>query len=171
MIIILISLGQNMLKFLLLLKKKVRSHKRLQQALKDWEYCTCLGSDFYHQKDYKSAIVQFERSLEHARLGLGCQEERTTFMQYYSLASMNLAQALNCYHQQPQSEKVLSDAHFNMLSVMVDNSEPVILRYEARAQAELLLKNLVDFLVGMGRNNVAESLAEEFSRLKITHCT
>jgi len=92
-------------------------------------------------------------------------------MQYYSLASMNLAQALSCNKLQPESEKVLSDAHFNMLSVMVDDSEPVIFRYEARTQAELLLKSLIDFLVGMGRNKVADSLVEEFSRLKITHCT
>ena len=84
---------------------------------------------------------------------------------------MNLAQALSCQKLQPESEKVLSDAHFNMLSVMVDTSEPVKFRDEARAQAELLLKNLIDFLVSMGRNKVADSLAEEFSRLKISHCT
>jgi hypothetical protein len=160
-----------MFQFLLFLRGKARPQKKLQQALKDWEQCTCLGSELYHQKDYKSAILQFEKALEHACTGLSCERDRTTFMQYYTLASMNLAQALNCYQQQPQSEKVLSDAHFNMLSVMVDISEPVRFRDEARAQAEVLLQNLIDFLVSMGRNKVADSLAEEFSRLKITHCT
>lgn len=169
MIIIIICAGVDMFKFLLSLRGKLHSQKRVQQALSDWEQCTCLGSNFYHQKDYKSAIFQFEKALEHARIGLSCQDDRVTFMHYYTLASMNLAQALNCYQQQPQSEKVLSDAHFNMLSVMVDDGEPVKLRYEAKVQAELLLKNLIDFLVSMGRYKVADSLAEEFTRLKITH--
>ena len=160
-----------MFKFLLFLRRKTHSQKRAQQALNDWEQCTCLGSEYYHKKDYKSAILEFEKALEHARNGFTCPNERVSFMHFYSLASMNLAQALNCYQQQPQSEKVLSDAHFNMLSVMVDDNEPVKLRYEARVQAEVLLKNLIDFLVSMGRNNVADSLAEEFSRLKITHST
>lgn len=68
--------------------------------LNDWEYCTCLGSDFYHQKDYKLAILQFERALEHARIGLTGQSERETFMHYYRLASVNLAQTLTCYQQE-----------------------------------------------------------------------
>ena len=157
--------------FISRLRRKTKPQKRLQQALKDWEWTTCLGSDLYHQKDYKSAILQFQKALEHARTGLTSDGERTIFMQYYSLASMNLAQALSCQKLQPESEKVLSDAHFNMLSVMVDTSEPVKFRDEARAQAELLLKSLIDFLVSMGRNKVADSLAEEFSRLKISHCT
>ncbi len=160
-----------MFKLILRLRRKAKPHNRLLQELKDWERFTCLGSDFYHQKDYKSAILQFQKALGHASAGLSSHGERTTFMQYYSLASMNLAQALSCNKLQPESEKVLSDAHFNMLSVMVDDSEPVIFRYEARTQAELLLKSLIDFLVGMGRNKVADSLVEEFSRLKITHCT
>lgn len=152
-------------------RARAKPQKRLHQVLLGWEQCTCLGSDFYHKKDYKSAISQFEVALEYAREGLSCPGERATFMHYYALASMNLAQALNCYQQQPQSEKVLSDAHFNMLSVMVDTSEPVKFRDEARAQAELLLKNLIDFLVSVGRNNVADSLAEEFTRLKIVHAS
>jgi len=160
-----------MFRFLLFLKGKIKPQKQLQQALRDWEQFTCLGSEFYHQKDFKAAILQFEKALESARTGLSSQGERATFMQYYTLASMNLAQALNCYQQQPQSEQVLSDAHFNMLAVMVDTSEPLRFRDEARAQAEVLLQNLIDFLVSMGRNKVADSLAEEFSRLKITHCT
>jgi ABC-type Fe2+-enterobactin transport system substrate-binding protein len=160
-----------MFRFLLFLRRKTHSQKRAQQALNDWEQCTCLGSDYYHKKDYKSAILEFEKALEHARNVFTCPNERVSFMHFYSLASMNLAQALNCYQQQPQSEQVLSDAHFNMLSVMVDDNEPVKLRYEARVQAEVLLKNLIDFLVSMGRNNVADNLAEEFTRLKITHST
>jgi hypothetical protein len=160
-----------MFNFLVFFRGKFKSQKRLQQALKDWEQCTCLGSDLYHHKDFKAAIFQFEKALEYARIGLSCEGDRATFMQYFTLASMNLAQALNCYQQQPQSEKVLSDAHFNMLSVMVDVSELLRFRDEARAQAELLLHNLIEFLVSMGRNKVADSLAEEFSRLKITHCT
>jgi hypothetical protein len=158
-----------MFQFLLFFRVKAKPQKKLQQQLKGWEQCTCLGSDFYHKKDYRAAIIQFESALEFARTGLTFEGERTTFMQYYTLASMNLAQALNCYQQQPQSEKVLSDAHFNMLSVMVDDSQPVKFRHEARAQAELLLKNLIDFLISMGRNKVADSLAEEFYRLKITN--
>ncbi len=156
-----------MFKFLLSLRKK--NSPQYQQMLKDWEQCTCLGSNFYHQKNYSAAISQFEKALTHARLGLSCQAEKATFMQYYSLASMNLAQALNCYKQQLQSEKVLSDAHFNMLSVMVDDTESVLLRHEAKTQAELLLQTLTNFLTSMGRNKVADSLAEEFSRLKITN--
>ncbi|CCK76718.1 hypothetical protein OLEAN_C25420 [Oleispira antarctica RB-8] len=160
-----------MFRFLLFLRRKALSKKRVQPILNDWEHCTCLGSDFYHQKDYKLAILEFEKALDHARLGLKCQGERATFMQYYTLASMNLAQALSCYQKQPQSEKVLSDAHFNMLSMMVDDAEPLNLRYEARVQAELLLKSLIDFLVSVGRSKVADSLTEEFTRLKITHST
>ena len=160
-----------MLRFLLFLRKKAFSDKRIEPTLNGWERCTCSGSDFYHKKDYKSAILEFEKALEYARSGLMCQGEKAMFMQYYALASMNLAQALNCYQKQPQSEKVLSDAHFNMLSMMVDDAEPVSLRHEARVQAELLLKSLIDFLVSMGRNNVADSLTEEFARLKITHNT
>jgi tetratricopeptide (TPR) repeat protein len=157
-----------MFRFLSSLRRK--NEPQYQQVLKDWEQCTCLGSDHYHQKDYKAAILQFEKALAHARIGLSSRNNRATFMQYYTLASMNLAQALSCYQQQPQSEKILSDAHFNMLSVMVDDSEPVLFRHEARAQAELLLKNLIDFLTSVGRYKVADSLAEEFSRLKITNC-
>lgn len=158
-----------MFRLLGFLRVKTHSKKRALQALHDWEQCTCLGSDFYHKKDYKPAILEFEKALEYAHIGFSCQDQRATFMHFYSLASMNLAQALNCYQQQPESEKVLSDAHFHMLSVMVDDTEPVNLRYEARIQAELLLKNLTDFLVSMGRYNVADSLLEEFTRLKITH--
>lgn len=157
-----------MFRFLSFLGKRAHSHKTVQSILNGWEQSTCLGSDFYHQKDYKSAILEFEKALEHARAGLACKGERSKFMQYYALASVNLAQALSCYEKQPQSEKVLSDAHFNMLSMMVDDAEPVSLRHEAKIQAELLLKNLVDFLVSVGRNKVADSLAEEFTRLKIT---
>ena len=160
-----------MFRFLMFIKGKTHSHKKVQKALDDWERCTCLGNDFYYRKDFKSAILQFEKALEYARIGFSYRDERWTFMHYYSLASMNLAQALSCYQQQPQSEKVLSDAHFNMLSVMVNQSEPLKLRYEARVQAELLLKNLIDFLVSMGRNKVADSLVEEFTRLKTTHST
>jgi hypothetical protein len=91
-----------MFRFLFLLRSKTHAKKSVLQTLNDWEHCTCLGSDFYHQKDYKSAILQFERALEHARIGLTCQSERETFMHYYRLASVNLAQALNCYQQQPR---------------------------------------------------------------------
>jgi hypothetical protein len=89
-----------MFRFLFFFKGKTHTKKRIVQILNDWEYCTCLGSDFYYQKDYKSAILQFERALEYARIGLTCQSERETFMHYYGLASMNLAQALNRYQQQ-----------------------------------------------------------------------
>ena len=92
-------------------------------------------------------------------------------MQYYSLASMNLAHALSMYQKQPQSERILSDAHFNMLSMMVDVSEPMTFRQEAKAQAELLLQSLKTYLAGVGRKKVADSLEEEFSRLKITSQT
>lgn len=55
--------------------------------------------------------------------------------------------------------------------MMVDDAEPLNLRYEARVQAELLLKSLIDFLVSVGRSKVADSLTEEFTRLKITYST
>lgn len=157
-----------MFNFPLFNKRKSPSNKKLQAFLKGWEHSTCLGSNFYHQKDYQAAILEFEKALDYARSGLKCKTEKAIFMQYYSLASMNLAQALNCYQQQPQSEKVLSDAHFNMLSMMVDVAEPESHRYEAKKQAEFLLKNLIEFLASMGRKSVADSLLEEFTRLKIT---
>jgi hypothetical protein len=93
-----------MFRFLLFLKGKAHAEKRAQQELNGWEHCTCRGSDFYHEKDYKSAILQFEQALEHARLGLACRSERTTFMRYYNLARVNLAQALICY--QPRQDEV-----------------------------------------------------------------
>ena len=157
-----------MFSFSLFNKRKAPSDQKLQAILRGWEHSTCLGSDYYHKKEYQAAILQFEKALGYARSGLECRAEKAIFMQYYSLASMNLAQALNCYQQQPQSEKVLSDAHFNMLSMMVDAAEPESHRYEAKKQAEFLLRNLIDFLASMGRKSVADSLLEEFTRLKIT---
>jgi hypothetical protein len=82
---------------------------------------------------------------------------------------MNLAHVLNSYQKQPQWERVLSDAHFNMLSLMIDVSEPLTFRQEAKAQAEVLLQSLIGYLANVGRKKVADSLEEEFSRLKITN--
>lgn len=141
--------------------------QKAQELLASWELSTCSGSHFYNVGDYKNAILQFEKALKYAKEGLRSNRYRADFMQYYSLASMNLAHALNIYQKQPQSERVLSDAHFNMLSVMVDTSEPMAFRHEARTQAELLLQNLIDYLSSVGRKKAADSLEEEFSRLKI----
>jgi hypothetical protein len=88
-----------MFRFLFFLRGRAHAKKRALQMLNDWEHCTCLGSDFYHEKDYKSAILQFERALEYARLGINCHSEKETFMHYYRLASMNLAQALSRYQK------------------------------------------------------------------------
>jgi hypothetical protein len=93
-----------MSRFLLFLKGKAHAEKRAQQELNDWEHCTCRGSDFYHQKDYKSAILQFEQALEHARVGLACRSEKATFMRYYTLAKVNLSQALSCHR--PRQDEV-----------------------------------------------------------------
>lgn len=149
--------------------RKMKSQLRLQQLLADWELTTCEGSQFYNQGDYKNAILQFEKALGFAKKGLASNKQRTTFMKYYTLASMNLAHALNIYQKQPQWERVLSDAHFNMLSMMIDASEPLTFRQEAKIQAELLLNNLIRYLTRVGKKKVADSLEEEFSRLKITH--
>jgi hypothetical protein len=156
-----------MFKFLMF--QKLKSEKRLKAVLADWELATCSGSEFYNQGDYKNAILQFEKALLLAKTGLATNKQRTTFMRYYTLASMNLAHTLNIYQKQPQWERVLSDAHFNMLSMMVDVSEPLSFRREAKVQAELLLKSLIGYLAKVGRQQVGDSLEEEFSRLKISH--
>lgn len=147
-----------------------RSHAAQQEKtlLAEWEVSTCSGSHFYNIGDYKNAILQFEIALTCAQQGLDQHKHHATFMQYYSLASMNLAHALNTYQKQPQSERVLSDAHFNMLSLMVDVSQPMPCRHEACVQAELLLQNLMRYLASVGRTKVADSLEEEFSRLKVS---
>ena len=157
--------------FTFFMGKKIKSQPHLQQLLADWELTTCEGSQFYNQGDYKNAILQFEKALAFAKLGLMSNKQRRVFMKYYSLASMNLAHALNTYQKLPQLERILSDAHFNMLSMMVDLSEPLTFRQEAKAQAELLLTNLIRYLTSVGKKKVADSLEEEFSRLKITHQT
>ncbi|MGK0476974.1 MAG: hypothetical protein ACJAYV_002654 [Oleispira sp.] len=155
----------------LFMDRKMKPQSDFLQLLTDWELTTCAGSQFYNQGDYKNAILQFEKALRFAKVGLTSNKQRTTFMKYYTLASMNLAHALNTYQKQPQWERVLSDAHFNMLSMMVDLSEPLTFRQEAKAQAELLLNNLNRYLTSVGKKKVADSLEEEFSRLKITHQT
>lgn len=157
--------------FKLFTAKMLKPSQHSQKLLADWELSTCSGSQFYNVGDYKNAILQFEIALKSAKEGLENRKQRTTFMQYYSLASMNLAHALSMYQKQPQSERILSDAHFNMLSMMVDVSEPMTFRQEAKAQAELLLQSLKTYLAGVGRKKVADSLEEEFSRLKITSQT
>lgn len=155
--------------FKFITSQKLKSEKRLKAVLVDWELATCSGSEFYKQGDYKNAILQFEKALSYAKTGLEKNKQRTTFMKYYTLSSMNLAHTLNIYQKQPQWERVLSDAHFNMLSMMVDVSEPMSFRREAKVQAELLLKNLIGYLAKVGRQRVGDSLEEEFSRLKISH--
>ncbi len=145
-----------------------KSKKDSQQLLEDWEQATCKGSECYNQKQYELAIKQFEIALTAALAGLETQKKQKLFMHYYTLASMNLAHALNTYKKQPQSEKVLSDAHFNMLSLMVDKNKPSSYRQEARSQAEVLLNLLKKYLTSMGKSNVADSLEDEFYRLKVT---
>jgi len=149
--------------------KNLKSKPYLQTLSNEWELSTCAGSNFYNQGDYRNAILHFEEALKYAKTGLESGKQRTVFMKYYSLASMNLAHALNTYQKQPQWERVLSDAHFNMLSLMVDDSVPLTFRQEAKAQAEVLLQSLIGYLAKVGRNKVADSLEEEFSRLKITN--
>lgn len=156
---------------LFMMGRKMKSQAHLQGLLSDWELSTCAGSQFYSQGDYKNSILQFEKALGFAKTGLVRNKQRTTFMKYYTLASMNLAHALKTYQKQPQWERVLSDAHFNMLSMMVDLSEPLTFRQEAKAQAELLLNNLIRYLTHVGKKQVADSLEEEFSRLKVTNQT
>lgn len=141
---------------------------KTQNLLAEWEFATCKGSELYQQKDYKSAILFFEQALKASMLGLDIQQKQGVFMHYYTLASMNLAHALNTYKKQPQSERVLSDAHFNMLSLMVDQNKPSSFRREARTQAEVLLNLLKKYLTSIGKGNVADSLEEEFYRLKVT---
>lgn|GEM_PF-2727531 len=150
-----------------LFSRELKTAKQIQQLLEEWEYNTCLGSEYSNQKDYKSAILYFEKALTQATLGLSTNKRQVVFMQYYSLASMNLAHALNQYQKLPQSEKVLSDAHFNMLSMMVDRNQPASFRYQAKAQADVLLQSLKNYLNSMGRASVADSLEEEFYRLTV----
>lgn len=169
MIIILICGGIVMFKFFM--GKSLKSNSYLQKLLSDWELSTCAGSNFYNQGDYKNSILKFEEALGFANAGLASGKQRAIFMKYYTLASMNLAHVLNSYQKQPQWERVLSDAHFNMLSLMVDVSEPLTFRQEAKIQAEVLLQSLIGYLASVGRNKVASSLEEEFSRLKITNPT
>ncbi len=149
------------------LTKFSKSPKQLQQALEQWELATCKGSECYNRQEFKQAIVYFENALIQAELGLAKEYRQGDFMQYYTLASMNLADALISNEKQFQSEKVLSDAHFNMLSLMMDKKNPNTFRREAKEQAEMLMSRLKKFLVNIGKNKVAESLEEEFYRLKL----
>lgn len=142
--------------------------KQLQKILDDWEYTTCKGSESFNQKDYQSAISYFEKALEFAKAGLSANSKRGRFMHFYTLSSMNLAHVLSASQRQSLSEKVLSDAHFNMLSLMMDQKQPRSFRSEARSQAELLMASLKRYLKSMGKNKVADSLEEEFYRLKLT---
>jgi hypothetical protein len=141
--------------------------KALKNILESWEYATCKGSEFYQIDDLESAIHHFERALISAQKGLKKDRKNTIFMHYYALASMNLAHVLAIYKQQPQSEKVLSDAHFNLLTYMVDTTQPKSFRKEAKQQAEVLLVSLKKFLVQIGKKTVAESLEDEFHRLTV----
>jgi len=150
--------------------KPLPMKKSLQEILERWEYATCKGSECYQRDDLKSAIMYFESALLSAQTGLENDRKNTTFMHYYALASMNLAHVLTAYEKQPQSEKVLSDAHFNMLTYMVDVKQPSSFRREAKRQAEVLLMSLKKFLVQIGKSPVAESLEDEFYRLSVnTH--
>lgn len=142
-------------------------NKELKEILESWEYATCKGSECYQSNDLESAIHYFERALFSAQEGLKRDRKNTTFMHYYALASMNLAHVLTAYEKQPQSEKVLSDAHFNMLTYMVDVKQPRSFREEAKQQAEVLLVSLKKFLIQIGKSPVAESLEDEFHRLTV----
>lgn len=141
--------------------------RQSQKILDDWEYATCKGSEHLNQDDFKTAIEYFEAALTYSKLGLKSPFWQGIFMQYYSLASMNLAHALMAYEKQRQSEKVLSDAHFHMLALMIDKKQSKSFRYEAKKQAELLLTSLKKFLINIDKIQVAESLEEEFYRLKL----
>lgn len=147
--------------------KPVVITKSLQGILDRWEYATCKGSECYQQKDLKSAIMYFESALTSAIKGLESDRKNTTFMHYYALSSMNLAHVLTAYEKQPQSEKVLSDAHFNMLTYMVDVKQPSSFRREAKRQAEVLLMSLKKYLIQIGKSPVAESMEDEFYRLSV----
>ena len=149
------------------LLKCSKSPKQLQQALEQWEFATCKGSECYNRHEYKQAITYFENAHKYAKSGLANKFRQEKFMQYYTLASMNLADALMAYEKRFQSEKVLSDAHFNMLSLMMDKKNPNTFRREAKEQAEMLMSRLKKFLVNIGKSKVAESLEEEFYRLKL----
>jgi hypothetical protein len=142
--------------------------KQAKKMLEGWEYSTCRGSECYSQYKFKEAILHFKNALHYAQSGLEGGYKRTVFMKYYSLASMNLAQALTAYEKQSQSERILSDAHFNMLSFMMDKNQTKIFRREAKQQAKLLLSSLKIFLIHMGKNKVAESLEDEFYRLEVS---
>lgn len=147
--------------------KSSDDNKELKEILESWEYATCKGSEYYQDNDLESAIHYFERALICAQEGLKRDRENTTFMHYYALASMNLAHVLAIYKKQPQSEKVLSDAHFNMLTYMIDVKQPKSFRQEAKQQAEVLLVSLKKFLINIGKRPVAESLEDEFHRLTV----
>ncbi len=153
--------------FKTLFSKKLITTKEIQKLLESWEYNTCLGSEHFNQKEYKTAALYFEKSLAQATLGLTGNKRQETFMQYYTLASMNLAHALSHYNKLPQSEKVLSDAHFNMLSMMVDRKQANSFRRLAKVQADLLMQSLRKYLDSIGRTKVADSLEEEFYRLTV----
>lgn len=141
--------------------------EQLQKMLEDWEYSTCKGSECYSQNELKDAIFYFENALSCAQSGLSSHHKTSIFMQYYSLASINLAHALIANKDKKQSEKALSDAHFNMLELMLDKKHSRSFRREAKQQAKLLLVNLKRYLINIGKNQVAESLEDEFFRLEL----
>lgn len=153
--------------FFSMFSKSNDDNQELKEILESWEYATCKGSESYQIDDLESAIHYFERALFSAQEGLNRDRKNTTFMHYYALASMNLAHVLAIYKKQPLSEKVLSDAHFNMLTYMVNEKHPKSLRQEAKQQAEVLLASLKKFLVQIGKKTVAESLEDEFHRLTV----
>ena len=147
----------------------------VQSPLTEWEMKTVLGSEQLRQGDVRLALKSFDAALEVIKRGMleqdsrgqQCQESKKELLHYYTLASMNVAHVLERLEKRSRLEKVLSDAHFNMLALMADGKRSWSLRQEARLQAEALLINLKAFLNAMGRRSVAESLQEEFRRLRI----
>ena len=152
------------------IKAAVRHHQHSKGAteyLISWERATLAGSDAHHRGDHQFALKQFEQAYKLSQQGMLNPESRQVFMHYYSLSSMNLAHLLSVLNKNSQTEKVLSDAHFKLLALMLDQQQADSVRHEARVQSEALLKNLVDFLCSAGRFSVAENLKDEFQRLRL----
>jgi len=132
-----------------------------------WEEQTLKGSELSGKKLFSEAQRCFRKAQQIAERGSAQYPQDETLLHYYALSSMNLAHVCHSRALNSETEQVLSDAHFNMTSLMLDDAKDLGIRQHARVQAEVLLKSLMRFLQQTGKTQVAHGLEEEFNRLAL----
>lgn len=151
---------------------KGKAGNNSQQSLQCWEYHTLLGGELLSIGEQEAALDHFQQSWQVANRQLKdlalSEPNRGQFVDLFALAVMNVCYILHLQGKSEQLEKILSDGHFRLLAMMSNQGEPTGLRHLAQCQAKQLLKELTSFLSRQGRNKVADSLQNEFSRLELS---